>query len=199
MITVGITGGIGSGKSTFCKFWEEQGAFVVYADDLAKELMIKDEELVSRIKSCFGEKSYHQDGTLNRSYLAEEAFRKGRIEELNTLVHPVLHRKTQELVRQKASEGVHVFAEEAAVLLNNGRPNWLDYVVLITAPKQNRVDRVVQRDDSEEELVLDRIQNQPDFESLYPLCDFIVDNAGSLEELKQKAIKIYRLIAEKAG
>ncbi len=198
MITVGITGGIGSGKTTFCKFWEKQGAFVIYADDLAKELMVKDMELISGIKSRFGDESYHEDGSLNRSYLAEEAFKKGRVEELNALVHPVLHQKTRELAREKADEGVEVFAEEAAVLLNDGRPGWLDYVVLLTAPRQQRVDRVVQRDHSDEELVLDRIQKQPDFESLYPLCDFIIENEGGLEELEQKAIEVYRLITEKA-
>ena len=95
MIRVGVTGGIGSGKTTLCKEWEKLGAFVVYADDLAKKLMVEDEELVKKIKSTFGDKAYDEYGSLNRQYLAQEAFEKGRVNELNNLVHPVLWKKVE--------------------------------------------------------------------------------------------------------
>ncbi len=194
MIKIGITGGIGSGKTTFCKVLEELGAFVLYADDYAKELMVNDEKLISSIKNTFGEEAYFKDGTLNRKFLAEEAFSKGRVEELNDLVHPVLWKKADQLADEKEKEGVTIFAKEAAILLNNGRPEDLDYVVLLLADDDERVSRVKKRDKATKEQITERINKQPQFEELAPLCDFIVMNEGTVEELQNKAREIYYLL-----
>lgn len=187
MIKVGVTGGIGSGKTTFCKEWEKLGAFVVYADDLAKKIMNENEELVSNIESVFGKESYDKDGNLNRSYLAKEAFEKGRVKELNNLVHPILWKEVALLAQEKEKEGVKIFVKEAAILLQHGRPKDLDYVVLLTADLNSRVNRVVERDKTEEDLVLDRVSKQQDFDKLSDKVDYIISNDGSLEELKSKA------------
>lgn len=196
MIKVGITGGIGSGKTTLCKEWEEQGVYVVYADDFAKELMNTDAELKADIISSFGESSYDADGNLNRPYLAKEAFEKGRVQELNKLVHPVLWSRLHALMIEKEQEGLEVFAEEAAILLQNGRPENLDYIVLVQASQTNRMERVMQRDKAEAEKVMARMSKQPDFDTLTHLCDFIVVNDGSLEELKEKSRKLLQKIKQ---
>ncbi len=187
MIRVGVTGGIGSGKTTLCKEWERLGAFVVYADDLAKKLMVEDEELVKNIKSVFGDEAYQKNGSLNRHYLAEEAFAKGRVTELNRLVHPVLWDKVEEIAAQKEREGVDVFVKEAAILLQNGRPEDLDYVVLVEADEQQRTKRVVERDNSDRKKVEGRISAQQDFSTLTDLADFVVTNNEGVTELKEKA------------
>ncbi|MFY0697254.1 MAG: dephospho-CoA kinase [Balneola sp.] len=187
MIRVGVTGGIGSGKTTLCKEWERLGAFVVYADDLAKKLMVEDEELVKRIISVFGDEAYHEDGSLNRHYLAHEAFEKGRVSELNRLVHPVLWKKVEEISAQKEREGVDVFVKEAAILLQHGRPEDLDYVVLVEADEQQRTKRVVERDNSDRKKVEGRISAQQDFSALTNLADFVVTNDEGVTELKEKA------------
>jgi dephospho-CoA kinase len=187
MIRVGVTGGIGSGKTTLCKEWERLGAFVVYADDLAKKLMVEDEELVKNIKSVFGDEAYQKNGSLNRHYLAEEAFTKGRVTELNRLVHPVLWDKVEEIAAQKEREGVDVFVKEAAILLQNGRPEDLDYVVLVEADEQQRTKRVVERDNSDRKKVEGRISAQQDFSTLTDLADFVVTNNEGVTELKEKA------------
>tara|TARA_R110001599_G_scaffold184627_5_gene378667 strand:- start:110781 stop:111374 length:594 start_codon:yes stop_codon:yes gene_type:complete len=187
MIRVGVTGGIGSGKTTLCKELERLGAFVVYADDLAKKLMVEDEELVKNIKSVFGDEAYHSDEALNREYLAQEAFEKGRVTELNRLVHPVLWKKVEEISAQKEREGVDVFVKEAAILLQNGRPEDLDYVVLVEADEQQRTERVVERDNSDRKKVEGRISAQQDFSTLRDLADFVVTNDESVTELKEKA------------
>ncbi|WP_103664763.1 dephospho-CoA kinase [Gracilimonas amylolytica] len=192
MIKVGITGGIGSGKTTFCKEWEKLGAFVLYADDFAKQLMTENEELKLKIREVFGEKSYTEKGELNRSYLAEEAFAKGRVSELNEIVHPVLWKETDKLADQKEKKGVPVFAKEAAILLNNGRPEDIDYVILLLADKDLRVKRTSERDGAAEKAIIDRMTKQPDFESLTHLADYIVENNGTVEELKTKARVIYK-------
>lgn len=192
MIKVGVTGGIGSGKTTLCKEWEKLGAFVVYADDLAKKIMGDDEELRSHIKAVFGDDSYNSNGTLNRSYLAKEAFENNRVEELNALVHPALWKAMDKLVEEKEREGIEVFVKEAAILLQHGRPEDLDVVVLVTAEADTRVERVVQRDDTEEALVLDRISKQQNFKELLDLVDIEVSNNGSLEELKNIAQELFK-------
>ncbi len=187
MIRVGVTGGIGSGKTTLCKEWERLGAFVVYADDLAKKLMVEDEKLIKNIKSVFGDEAYLEDGSLNRDYLAQEAFEKGRVTELNRLVHPALWDKVEEIANQKEEEGVNIFVKEAAILLQHGRPEDLDYVVLIEADKQQRTKRVVERDNSDKEKVEGRISAQQDFSTLKYVADFVVINNEGVTELKEKA------------
>ncbi len=191
MIKVGITGGIGSGKTTFCKEWEKLGAFVLYADDFAKQLMQEDAGLKEKIKNTFGDKAYDADGQLNRAFLAKEAFQKGRVEELNKLVHPVLWDRTDDLAEQKEQEGVKVFAKEAAILLNHGRPNDLDYVIIVMADEEKRIKRTADRDEATRQQVKDRVDKQPDFESLLHLADYVVLNNSTPDELKQKAEKIY--------
>ena len=198
MIKVGITGGIGSGKTTFCKEWEKLGAYVLYADDFAKQLMTENEELKQKIREVFGEKSYIKKGELNRSYLAEEAFAKGRVSELNEIVHPVLWKETDKLAAQKEKEGIPVFAKEAAILLNNGRPEEIDYVILLLADKESRVKRTSERDGTAEKEIIDRMTKQPDFDNLTHLADFIVENNGSIEELKNKAQVIYKELKDLA-
>ncbi|HBX67537.1 MAG TPA: dephospho-CoA kinase, partial [Balneolaceae bacterium] len=141
MIKVGITGGIGSGKTTFCKEWEKLGAYVLYADDFAKQLMQEDPKLQQKITKVFGDESYDSEGNLNRPYLAKEAFEKGRVEELNELVHPVLWERAEELANKKEQEGVEVFAKEAAILLQNGRPKDLDFVIIVMADQEQRIER----------------------------------------------------------
>ena len=194
MIKVGVTGGIGSGKTTFCKKLEKLGAYVLYADDFAKELMVSDNGLVESIKNTFGEEAYHTDGSLNRQFLAEEAFAKGRVEELNKLVHPVLWQRADQLIKEKEEEGVEVFIKEAAILLNDGRPEDLDYIILILADEQERINRSVERDQSDPEKVKNRIKKQIDFNQKKELADFIISNNGTLEALEAEAERIFGLL-----
>ncbi|MDR9415020.1 MAG: dephospho-CoA kinase [Gracilimonas sp.] len=199
MIKVGITGGIGSGKTTFCKVWEKLGVHVVYADDFAKKLMNEDEGLRNNIVKVFGDESYNKDGSLNRSYLAKEAFGKDRVEELNKIVHPVLKANLKKYALQKEREGNKVFAYEAAILLNEGRADWLDFVVIITANEKQKLSRTAERDNTATREIKDRMNKQPDFEQLYSLADFIIENSGTLQELKLKAEKTLKTIQDISG
>ena len=191
MIRIGVTGGIGSGKTTLCSVWERLGARVVYADALAKSLMTSDTELREQIMSTFGEDAYHPDGSLQRKVLARIAFEEGRVEELNDLVHPVVYRKLEELEKKAKEEGVPVFVCESALLLDRGRPDNLDAVIMISAPEDIRVERVTQRDQSDPEQVQERIRKQKDFSQLAPLADIIVSNDDTKELLEKKAEVIY--------
>lgn len=192
MITVGITGGIGSGKSTVAKTWKELGAHVVFADDLAKEMMHSDSSLRQQLSETFGKDTYTPDGALNKSHLINEAFRKNRIEELNAIVHPAIQRKIQELILSARKTGTDLFAYEAAILLNKGRPDYLDVVVLVTGDKEIRLKRVAERDKASEQDVLDRMAKQPDFTQLTHHADYLIDNNGTIDDLKQKASNLYK-------
>jgi dephospho-CoA kinase len=192
VVRIGITGGIGSGKTTVCKIWEREGAYVIYADDLAKQIMTDDSTVVTEIKAAFGADSYFADGTLNRSYLAKMAFGENRVGELNAIVHPAVYRESERLMQQAESDGYPMAVREAAILLQHGRPTDLDKVVLVLADKDSRRDRVVSRDGTPADQVLNRMGAQPDYEMYIPLADVVIRNDGSLEELKDKAIQIYR-------
>lgn len=192
MKIIGVTGGIGSGKSTLTGYFERMGAFVVYADDLAKSLMTTDEQLIADIKKTFGDESYLKDRSLNKPHLIREAFQAGRTDELNAIVHPVVYRETQRLIKEAREKGYKLFVKEAALLLNNGRPEGFDANILVDAPEEIRIARVMQREGSTREEVIQRLRKQPDFSKLHHLCDEIIINDGTREELEEKARGVYK-------
>ncbi len=191
MITVGITGGIGSGKSTVCKIWKGMGAYVLNADDLAKDVMASDAEVKQQLVDHFGSESFLDDGKLNTKHLANEAFEKGRVEELNAIVHPKLPAAASIKVEEAEAQGYDIFVYEAALLLENLEPGSLDYIVLVLADEDHRIERVKQRDNSSEAEIRERIQNQRNFEKATDRVDYVIRNNGTLEELEKKAEIIY--------
>jgi len=191
MITVGITGGIGSGKSTVCKMWADLGAYVLNADDLAKEVMVTHPEVKKELINTFGIDSFHEDGSLNREFLAREAFEKGRVKELNAIVHPRLPEATRQKIDEAREAGYEVFVYEAALLLDSLSLDSLDYIVLVLADKQHRIKRVKERDEQSEKQIRQRIQKQRDFEQATDRVDFVIRNNGTLKELQKKAKVIY--------
>jgi dephospho-CoA kinase len=196
MIIAGVTGGIGSGKSTLCRVWEELGARVVYADDLAKHLMVHDKEVKRKLIKYFGDKTYNEDGSLNKAHLIQEAFENGRVDELNQIVHPAVAQTFKKICVDAKTAGEKLVVKEAALLLNEGRPPGLDVVVLVTSPKNEQVNRVRIRDGMKEEEVEARIKKQPDFDNLKNLVDYTVVNDGSLEEFIDKAKDLYKEITD---
>lgn len=194
MISVGITGGIGSGKSTVAKIWETLGARVVYADDLAKELMRTDSELKKKLTKTFGEDTFNSDGSLNKPYLIKEAFHKNRVDELNAIVHPAIREEAHKLIKQATKDDIKLFAYEAAILLNEGRPNYLDKIVLVTSDRKTRLKRVSERDSVNASDVAARMAKQPDFSSLTHLVDYTIENNGTLDELRQAATQLYNTL-----
>ena len=188
MIKVGVTGGIGAGKTTFCETWENLGAYVVYADDFAKNLMINDNEIITKIRQTFGGQSYLENGDLNTVFLANQAFIHGRVDELNSIIHPVLWKKINELAHQKEKDGVNIFVKEAAILLLQGRPNDVDYIILLDADQFDRIERVKTRDNTTSDLVIDRINKQQKFCEVKHLADFIVFNNKGKSELEKKQL-----------
>ncbi|MGM0506139.1 MAG: dephospho-CoA kinase [Bacteroidota bacterium] len=197
MITVGVTGGIGSGKSRLCQTWETLGAEVVYADPLAKELMVSDPDLKREISNRFGPKSYFDDGSLNREWLAVEAFEKGRSDELNRLVHPVVNRNVLRRMEEARSSGSILFVEEAALLLLRGRPRGFDYILVITAPVHLRIRRVVDRDGLTSAEVEERISKQQSEDEMIRMADLVLENESDLATFDERAKALFNVLTKK--
>ena len=194
MVTVGITGGIGSGKSTVCELWSTLGGYVLNADALAKELMVTHEGIKKELVSTFGEKSFRADGTLNRAHLAEEAFQKERVDELNAIVHPKLPPVVRRKMQAASQQGFPVGVYEAALLLEleTERLAYFDHIVLVLASEKRRLQWVSERDEATEADIRGRMQKQRDFEASTDRADIIIRNNGTLNDLKEKAEKVYK-------
>lgn len=190
MTVIGVTGGIGSGKTTFCKFLENYGATFVSADAFAKDLMTNDPELKQQIISVFGRESYLSDGSLNRSYLSEQAFKQGQVNTLNKLVHPVVRTKLIQLLDQFRSNDVQIVVYEAALLLNEGRPDYVNVVIWVESDVDQRVSRVVLRDNIDAEQVNKRVLHQREFESVREFVDIVIHNNSDLQHLKDEAKRV---------
>jgi len=175
-IKVGVTGGIGSGKSVVCRLFRVLGAPVFDADSEAKRLMATDAGLIAAIRSEFGDEAYDDDGTLNRGYLAGKVFNdEQRLEILNGLVHPVAIRAGEVWA---GNQDAPYTVKEAALLFESGSFRLNDYTILVTAPEAMRIERVVQRDVVTPEQVRARMRRQWPEEKKARLADFTIVNDG---------------------
>ncbi len=144
-LQIGITGGIGSGKTLVCRIFQCLGVPVYDADSHAKELMTTDGILISNIKKEFGELSYHTDGSLNRKYLSSTVFDDAeKLQKLNSLVHPRVAQHYHQWTNEN-SDHPYVL-KEAALLFEAGSYQQLDKVMVVSAPEQLRIRRVMKRD-----------------------------------------------------
>jgi dephospho-CoA kinase len=173
MLKIGITGGIGSGKTTAAKVFEVLGIPVYYADDVAKRLMNEDGELKQKIKLHFGEAVY-KNGQLDKKYLADMVFNSPeKLALLNALVHPAtLHDAESWMKLQSAPYCL----KEAALIFESGAQQQLDYIIGVTAPAPLRIQRTMLRDGITREEVIARMDKQMDEAIKMKLCDFVIKN-----------------------
>lgn len=191
MKQIGITGGIGSGKTTVAKFFKEFGIPVYIADDEAKKLMhhapIK-EELIQ----LFGQEAYDAQDNLNRKYIASQVFNdKPLLEKLNAIVHPRVEEDYKTWTEKQDSPYV---LYEAAILFETGKHQQFDYNILVTAPKQERISRLLQRDNTTKEEIQSRMENQWSDEEKSKLADWIIENVDLLET-KQQVTQLHDTIS----
>ena len=175
-LQIGITGGIGSGKTLVCRIFQSLGISVYDADSHAKNLMTTDGILVSGIRKEFGELSYNTDGSLNRKHLSTTVFNDAeKLERLNSMVHPRVA-EDYELWRKQHSSDTYVL-KEAALLFETGSYKQLDKVVVVTAPDVMRVRRVLKRDPQRTEAqIRNIIDSQMSQEEKMKRADFVIVN-----------------------
>ena len=179
MLSVGITGGIGSGKTTACRIFETLGIHIYYADDRAKQLMVEIPELVVTVKQIFGDHAYHEDGSLNRGHISSIAFHdKAKLAELNTHVHAAVFSDTMQWEMSQRERGVAYTLKEAALLVESGSYQFLDKMIVVTAPLETRIERVISRDGHSRAEIEARIRNQMPEEEKVKLAHYIINNDG---------------------
>ena len=173
MLKIGLTGGIGSGKSTVARIFEVLGTPVYYADEAAKQLMTENAELRSSIINAFGEGAYNNEN-LNREYLAQQVFNsEEKLNLLNSLVHPATIKDAAGWMQiQKAPYTI----KEAALIFESGSNQGLDYVIGIRSPEALRIQRAMDRDNISADEVKARMSKQMDEEKKLQLCDYVIVN-----------------------
>lgn len=195
MLRVGLTGGIGSGKSTVAHVFEVLGIPVYYADIEAKKMMHQDEELKGHIIKEFGSTAY-ENGILNRRYIASQVFdNKEKLALLNSLVHPATIRHGKQWMEK---QNTPYAIKEAALIFESGTQEHLDYVIGVSAPLHLRIQRAMQRDNITRDEVLHRMKNQINEEVKMRLCDFVIRN-DEQELVIMQVLNLDRRLRKQAG
>jgi dephospho-CoA kinase len=177
MLKIGITGGIGSGKTTICKVFETLGIPVFYADTVAKQLMTSDQLLIEGIKQTFGVQSYFEDKTLNNKHIANIVFNnQSELDKLNALVHPAVFRAF-DTWDANLPKNTPYSLKEAALLFESESYKMCDKNILVISPKSLKIERVTQRDKVSEAQVLARMDKQFSDEQKSKMADFIIENS----------------------
>lgn len=173
MLKVGITGGIGSGKSTVCQVFKTLGIPVLQADDTARYLMANDELLIANIRQLFGD-SVYVNKKLDRSKVANIVFRQPELlQQLNAIVHPAVKLHSEQWMQSQITPYA---IKEAAIFFESGTYVDMDVMIGVYAPHKLRILRVIARDGVAQEQVLERMSQQMDEEEKMRRCDYVINN-----------------------
>ena len=216
MLRVGLTGGLGSGKSSVAGIFHELGAAVVSADQLGRQLMEPGEPVYAAIVEAFGQGVVRGDGSLDRKALAELAFQHNQADKLNHIVHPAVIAAEEEWMRGVfAADRKRVAIVESALIFEvekwgttPGWPQRFDRIILVTVPDEMKIARFVSRmmvndghEDRREAIAQDaraRMAMQIPDQEKAGRCEYVIDNSGSLEETRERVGEIYRELAQAA-
>lgn len=188
---IGLTGGIGSGKSTVANYIASKGIPVYIADDEAKRLMELD-EAKQKIQSLFSESIFNKDQTLNRKRIAELVFNNpSKLQELNAVVHPLVHQHFKNWVKEH--ENFPFVIKEVAILFETGGNKQCEKVILITAPEDLRIERACNRDNVDRETVLNRMKNQLPEAEKELLSDYVIHNIDLKQTFKEVDVILKKL------
>lgn len=187
---VGLTGGIGSGKSTVAAMFQELGVPVYNSDERAKRLMNTSKKIKKQLIELLGKKAF-QDNKLNRPFIAEKVFNDASLlSQLNGIVHPVVRENFMSWSKKQNSPYV---IQETALIFENKSQELYDIIILVTAPKEARINRVLSRDKTTKEQVEARMNNQLDDSLKIPMANYIVENID-LKSTRTKVIEVHKAI-----
>ena len=195
--TVGLTGGIGSGKTTIANLFALHFSIPIYiADTKAKELVAKNKQLQQEIVTLLGEEAF-VEGRYNTSFVAQEVFsNKEKLDKLNAIIHPYVQ---QDFLQWKQSQQAPYVIKEAAILFESGSYRDCDFIIMVTAPLEERIKRVMLRDKIDRETVEKRIKNQWNDEKKIELSTFVIENREidkNLDKIEIIHSKIVKMTAE---
>lgn len=182
MLRIGLTGGIGSGKTTVARIFEVLGVPVYYADDASKRIMETEDEIRNGIIEIFGKEAYIK-GRLNRPFIASIAFHdQEKLNQLNAIVHPAT---LADAVQWMSTQTGPYLVKEAALIFESGAEKLLDKVIGVTAPLEMRIQRVMVRDSISREKIEARMKGQMDEQQKIALCDYVITNDETTSVLSQ--------------
>lgn len=196
MKIIGLTGGIGSGKTTISNWFLEKGIPVYNSDIEAKKLMNSNLEVIEKLIDLFGEEVY-TNGKLNRSLIASQVFQhKNLLEKLNKIVHPAVFKDFQKWIKSQEAE---MLVKEAAILFESGSYRDCDFIISVVADENIRIKRVMNRDGVTEAQVRSRMDNQWTDKQRIEHSDYIVNNNKGLEELKYQFDEVYKKLLKQVS
>ena len=173
MLKIGLTGGIGSGKSTVLLIFKSLGVPIYQADDRAKWLINHNSEIINALSTEFGEEIYSND-KINTSYLSNIVFKDpAKLNRLNSIIHPKV---AQDFLLWCSKQNAKYIVKEAAILIESGAYQQLDKVILVTADLDDRIKRIMIRDQVTEQEVMQRVRNQMSDEEKIPYADYVINN-----------------------
>ncbi len=183
LLKVGLTGGIGSGKTYVARHFEKLGIPVYYADAKAKYLMSYDAGLKAGIKALLGSESYHRNGRLNRDHIRSAIFSDGKLlSKINSLVHPAVY---NDFLLWSAQQDAAYVIEESAIIYENELQDRFDVVILVTADVETRIIRVMKRDKADRQRVVSIMKKQLNDHDKIGLANFVVTNTDSSDIVAQ--------------
>ena len=195
MKLIGLTGGIGSGKSTVASLCRERGWRVVDADGIARDVVKPGKPALSELAAAFGEEILLSDGSLNRKELARRAFAdKEHTELLNSTTHPRIQEETQRQFAEAREEGSDFAVYDMPLLVDNGLDKDMDYVIVVDVAVEERVRRLVTSRGLEEDDARRRIAAQVTDEVRLAAATHVIDNNGTLEQLRARAAEVMNRI-----
>ncbi|MGB4530104.1 MAG: dephospho-CoA kinase [Bacillota bacterium] len=208
MVVIGLTGGTASGKSTVAAMLAEMGAYVIDADQIARELQVPGSEVLKEIAGTFGLDVINRDGSLNRRALGRICFsQREQLEKLNAIMHPRIKRKIESLISELKSGAISgsvssvpdAVVIDAAVLFESGLHELTDVVIAVIADPKVQVQRLIARTGLSEEEAWERVRAQWPAEEFARLSDFVIDTTGGVESYKDRVFALYEKILKDHG
>ena len=197
MITIGLTGGIGSGKSTVSLMLKTAGFEIIDADIIARQIY-EDEKLLRKVYETFGNDIKNEDGSLNRKALGRIVFSDDeKLIQLNKLTHPVIRQKVSDEIEEYKSQNEEIVILDAALLVESDYLNFIDKLLVVTCKENIQIERIIARDNCSIEEALGRIKSQMSQENKVKYADYVIDNSATLSELRKKAFIFMNYIKEK--
>ena len=198
MIIVGLTGSVGTGKSTVTNFFRELGAYIIDWDELAREVTRPHLRAWKEIVEYFGKDFLNKDQTINRQKLAEIVFSdKEKVAKLNQIVHPEVFKEDERITNEiKSLDPDALIIKDIPLLFELTRPIFVDKIVVVSASEQTQLRRLEEKGMSREDAQ-NRIKSQLPLEKKIKSADFVINNDGPLEETKRQVEKIYSLLRKR--